>query len=120
MTPGQGHGFGEKPFGSSELARGRDHLDARCAARIAVRLDEGRAVSFDPSRYPSIAHGYAVTVHKAQGATIDRVYTLADPIMNRHAAYVALTRHREGVHLFADRESFPSRAQLDRALSRDG
>ncbi len=90
------------------------------AHRITVRLDEGREVSFDPSRYPSIAHGYAVTVHKAQGATIDQVYTLADPIMNRHAAYVALTRHREGVHLFADRESFPSRAQLDRTLSRDG
>jgi hypothetical protein len=40
--------------------------------------------------------------------------------MNRHAAYVALTRHRAGVDLFADRETFPTRDHLDKALSRSG
>jgi hypothetical protein len=40
--------------------------------------------------------------------------------MNRHAAYVALTRHRAAVDLFADRETFPSREHLDKALSRTG
>ncbi|HEV3459847.1 MAG TPA: AAA family ATPase [Thermoanaerobaculia bacterium] len=88
--------------------------------RLAVRLDDGRTVAFDPVRYNAIAHGYAVTVHKSQGATMDRVYVLADPLMNRHAAYVALTRHRHGVDLFADRETFPSREHLDKALSRSG
>jgi hypothetical protein len=85
---------------------------------LSVRLDDGRTVAFDPARYSAVAHGYAVTVHKAQGATMDRVYVLADPIMNRHAAYVALTRHRAGVDLFADLETFPTRDHLDRALSR--
>jgi ATP-dependent exoDNAse (exonuclease V) alpha subunit len=37
--------------------------------------------------------------------------------MNRHAAYVALTRHRAGVDLFADIETFPTRDHLDKALS---
>jgi len=32
---------------------------------------------------------------------------------------VALTRHREAVHLYADRETFGDRMQLDRALSRE-
>src|ERR1700694_5871173 len=64
--------------------------------------------------------GQAVTVHKAQGVTMDRVYVLADPVMDRHAAYVALTRHRQGVDLFADRETFPSREYLDKVLSRSG
>ena len=88
--------------------------------RLSVRLDEGRTVLFDPARYGSVAHGYAVTVHKSQGATVDRVYVLADPLMNRNAAYVALTRHRDGVHLVADRETFASREQLDKSLSRTG
>jgi AAA domain/Relaxase/Mobilisation nuclease domain/UvrD-like helicase C-terminal domain len=88
--------------------------------RLSVRLDEGRTVAFDPARYGSVAHGYAVTIHKSQGATVDRVYVLADPLMNRNAAYVALTRHRDGVHLFADRETFANREQLDKALSRSG
>jgi Ti-type conjugative transfer relaxase TraA len=88
------------------------------ARRFVARLDDGRRVAFDPERYGAIAHGYAVTLHKSQGATVDRVYTLADPYMDRNATYVALTRHREAVHLYADRETFGDREGLDRALSR--
>jgi Ti-type conjugative transfer relaxase TraA len=87
---------------------------------VAVRLDDGRAVAFDPARRTSVAHGYAVTVHRSEGATVDRVYVLADPRMDRRGASVALTRHRDRVALFADRETFPSREHLDKALSRTG
>jgi ATP-dependent exoDNAse (exonuclease V) alpha subunit len=40
--------------------------------RLTVRLDDGRAVAFHPDEYKDIAHGYAVTIHKSQGATVDR------------------------------------------------
>ena len=40
--------------------------------RVAVRLDDGRAVAFDPVRYSSVAHGYAVPVHRSEGASVDR------------------------------------------------
>jgi len=86
--------------------------------RVEIRLDDGRAVAFDPARHTSVAHGYAVTVHRSEGATVDRVYVLADPRMDRHVASVALTRHHDRVALFADRETFPSREHLDKALSR--
>ena len=86
--------------------------------RFVVRLDDGRRVGFDPAQYSAVAHGYAVTIHKSQGATVDRAYALADPAMGRHATYVALTRHREAVHLFADRQRFADRDGLDKALSR--
>ena len=87
---------------------------------LAVRLDDGRTVAFDPARYRAVAHGYAVGVHRSGHANADRVYVLADPRMNRHAAQVALTRHRDSLDLFADRETFPSREHLDKALSRPG
>ena len=86
--------------------------------RFVARLDDGRRVAFDPRQYDSIAHGYAVTIHKSQGATVDRTYVLADPLMNRNASYVALTRHREGVQVYTDRQTFTDREQLDRSLSR--
>jgi hypothetical protein len=57
-------------------------------------------------------------MQRSEGATVDRVYVLADPGMNRHAAGIALTRHRTRVDLFADRERFPSREHLDKSLSR--
>ena len=86
--------------------------------RFVARLDDGRKVAFDPRQYDRIAHGYAVTIHKSQGATVDRTYVFADPLMNRNASYVALTRHREGVQVYTDRQTFADRDQLDRSLSR--
>jgi Ti-type conjugative transfer relaxase TraA len=86
--------------------------------RFVARLDDGRKVAFHPDQYNHIAHGYAVTIHKSQGATVDRTYVLADPLMNRNASYVALTRHRDGVQVYTDRQTFAERDQLDRSLSR--
>jgi ATP-dependent exoDNAse (exonuclease V) alpha subunit len=39
-------------------------------------------------------HGYAATIHKAQGMTVDRTHVLATPGMDAHGSYVALSRHQ--------------------------
>ncbi|MGQ7489507.1 ATP-binding domain-containing protein, partial [Streptococcus suis] len=46
-------------------------------------------------------YGYAATIHKSQGATVDTVHVLASPSMDAHMTYVALSRHRESVNLYA-------------------
>jgi Ti-type conjugative transfer relaxase TraA len=84
-----------------------------------VRLDDGREVIFDVAEYRHFEQGYALTVHKAQGATVDRTYVLAGEMMDAHLAYVALTRHRKRVDLFYNRVDFPTDAKLMRALARD-
>src|SRR6476620_11667221 len=71
---------------------------------MSVRTDDGRNVSFDLKDYNRIDHGYAATIHKSQGMTVDRTHVLATPGMYRHAAYVALSRHREGVQLHYGRD----------------
>ena len=45
-------------------------------------------------------HGYASTVHKAQGATYDRAFVLATESLTREAGYVAMSRARRGTELF--------------------
>jgi len=87
--------------------------------RLSVMLDDGRAVDFDVKDYGAIDHGYAATVHKAQGMTVDRVHVLATPGLDRHAAYVALSRHRESVELHYGQDDFGDQAKLVRALSRE-
>ncbi|WP_157082327.1 Ti-type conjugative transfer relaxase TraA, partial [Sphingomonas pruni] len=87
--------------------------------RLAVLLDDGRSVAFDIKDYAAIDHGYAATVHKAQGMTVDRVYVLATPGLDRHAAYVALSRHRDSVDMHYGRDDFGDRDKLLRALSRE-
>ena len=92
--------------------------------RLLVRLDSpsgpgrGRAVSVSMADYAAVDHGYATTIHKAQGATMDRAYVLASGTMDRHLTYVAMTRHRDGVTLYADREEFSNVAALSSRLSR--
>ncbi len=68
--------------------------------------------------YNYLAHGYAATIHKLQGVTVDRQYLLASEYFNRHIAYVGLTRHTESVELFWAREKFDSFKDLVRTFSR--
>jgi Ti-type conjugative transfer relaxase TraA len=86
---------------------------------IVVCLDDGRSVAFDTKNYAHVDHGYAATIHKAQGVTVDRTHVLATPGMDRHSTYVALSRHREGVALHYGSDDFADQSKLVRALSRD-
>lgn len=87
--------------------------------RMAVRTDDGRSVAFDTKDYAHIDHGYAATIHKAQGMTVDRAHVLATPGMDSHGAYVALSRHRDGVALHHGRDDFANQSKLVRTLSRE-
>jgi len=89
------------------------------SARLDVRLDDGKRVAFDLKDYAHVDHGYAATFHKAQGVTADRAHVLATPGMDRHAAYVSLSRHRNSVDLHYGRNDFTDGAQLARTLSRE-
>jgi Ti-type conjugative transfer relaxase TraA len=86
---------------------------------MAVRLDDGRSVAFDLKDYAHVDHGYAATIHKSQGVTVDRAHVLATPGMDRHSAYVALSRHRDGVQLHYGRDDFADQRQLTRTLGRE-
>src|SRR5438128_2490498 len=89
------------------------------AQSMTVQTDDGRSVRFDLKDYNRFDHGYAATIHKAQGMTVDRVHVLATPGMDAHGSYVALSRHRDGVNLHYGRDDFASQDRLVRTLLRD-
>ncbi len=89
------------------------------AQSMAVRTDDGREVAFDTKDYAHIDHGYAATIHKAQGMTVDRTHVLATPGMDSHSAYVAMSRHRDGSALHYGRDDFADQSKLVRTLSRE-
>ncbi|MBA4009002.1 MAG: Ti-type conjugative transfer relaxase TraA [Hyphomonas sp.] len=87
--------------------------------RMSVRVDDGRSLAFDLKDYAHVDHGYAATIHKAQGMTVDEAHVLATPGMDSHGAYVALSRHRDSVALHYGRDDFADQARLVRTLSRE-
>jgi hypothetical protein len=70
---------------------------------LSVRLDNGRDVVISEDSYRNIDHGYAATIHKSQGATVDRTFVLATGMMDQHLTYVSMTRHRDRADLYAAR-----------------
>lgn len=47
-----------------------------------------------------VLHGYASTVHVAQGQTVDSVYTLLTRDMTKEHIYVAISRHRNTLQMY--------------------
>ncbi|RWK26978.1 Ti-type conjugative transfer relaxase TraA [Mesorhizobium sp.] len=89
--------------------------------RITVMVGEGdqrRQVTVEQRFYNNFDHGYATTIHKSQGATVDRVKVLASLSLDRHLTYVAMTRHRDDLQLYYGRRSFALNGGLTKILSR--
>ncbi|MBX9875709.1 MAG: Ti-type conjugative transfer relaxase TraA, partial [Beijerinckiaceae bacterium] len=95
---------------------------------ITVRLDgparargEHRTVSLSTGHYAAFDHGYATTIHKTQGATVDRAFVMASGTMDRHLTYVSMTRHRDQATLYAGKDEFKGGMEsLTARLGRDG
>ncbi|MCB1419684.1 MAG: Ti-type conjugative transfer relaxase TraA, partial [Notoacmeibacter sp.] len=88
---------------------------------VVVTIGDGEAakrVEISERVYRNIDHGYATTIHKSQGATVDRVKVLASLSLDRHLTYVAMTRHREDVALYFGQKSFAAAGGLEKLLSR--
>ncbi len=45
-------------------------------------------------------HGYAITAHRAQGATVDRAFVLGSDELYREWGYTALSRHRDEARFY--------------------
>lgn len=92
---------------------------------LTVRLDnvdekeKHQTISFTTDRYNHLDYGYAATIYKGQGVTVDRAFVLSSRYLDRHATYVAMTRHRDGVELFWSKEEFPQYDDMVGVLSRE-
>ena len=96
-------------------------LDAR-TGQLTARMDAagsaGREVTFSPGEFEGFRHGYAGTIYKGQGKTLDRTYLYHTEHWRSAASYVALTRQRESAQVFVARETARDAGQLARQMGR--
>ena len=74
---------------------------------LEARYLDDRTVRGDPT----LQHGYAMTVHVAQGLTVDHAFVLAGPGLNRELGYTALSRGRHTNRLYAARDPDTTRVE---------
>jgi|GEM_PF-1734605 len=87
---------------------------------FVVKIDgKEESLAIDPERYRDFTYGYAATVHKAQGLTVDHTLSYkGNGRWSRFLAYVSMTRHRYGLDIFTDRKTHPDLDSLKRSMGR--
>jgi len=75
--------------------------------QLSVKMDNGKAVSFDANQMRHFDHGYAVTSHSSQGLTADRVLINIDTnvhpeLINPRFAYVSVSRASHDTQIFTN------------------
>ena len=77
---------------------------------IIVEYDDNNKVTYTPDKFINIRHGYAISVHKAQGSefpmVIMPIVNTFNRMMYNKLIYTAVTRAKKSLILVGDRNSF--------------
>jgi len=87
---------------------------------LAVKLagPEGKVINFDAANFGHFRHGYAGTVWKGQGDTLDQTYLYHSEHFRSAPSYVALTRHRKATDLFVATNTAADLTALAKQMAR--
>jgi conjugative relaxase-like TrwC/TraI family protein len=97
-----------RPDGSLDLTIELDRKGADGAPGVA---------RFNTNDFSSLAHGYALTVHRSQGQTVESAWFLYSNFVSHELAYVAMTRHRANFKMHVlDHEREDLEARLSNKL----
>jgi len=91
------------------------HVNAQ-QGTLTLTTDDQRQVTV-PAGWATgrLDHGYALTCHKAQGATVDTALLYGAGALAREAGYVGLSRGRRANHLYVTADTDPARLDDDLA-----
>lgn len=86
--------------------------------RLGTMDKPGQLINVDLRSYNHVDYGYAATIHKSQGVTVDRSFVYGSSSMDRHLAYVSMTRHRDDVKFYSSADEFNDPKKIGAKLSR--
>lgn len=86
--------------------------------QLVVDLDadetgKRRKLTFSPNEFPSVDHGFAVSIHRSQGCTVDHSFVLSSQTLDKNLTYVALTRHRHETGFYTASDIEPRRSLFE-------
>ena len=105
----------------------REHPTEKGHHILRILFAEGGETDIDTSVYRDedadavpINHNFATTIYASQGQTVERVFMIDSPYMNRRLAYVGMSRHTELCDIYFDCTELKERMEKERALRSDG
>ena len=105
--------------GNAGVITGIDTQTGQVTARLDAAADViGREVTWVAAEFEGFRHGYAGTIYKGQGKTLDHTYLLHTHHWRAAASYVALTRQRESAQVFVAEDTARDSGQLARQMGR--
>lgn len=93
-------------------------VEAISGDQMTVRSDRGREITFDTREFTDIDLGYAGTIYRGQGKTLDQTYLLHTHHWRDAASYVAMTRARAQTEVFVGRDQASGLPALAAQMSR--
>jgi Ti-type conjugative transfer relaxase TraA len=99
---------------------GAGTIEAIEGSQVTVKLDgrQANTITFDAKTFDNFRHGYAGTIYRGQGRTLDQTYLYHSEHWRSASSYVALTRHREKTELFVARNTAADVSKLARQMAR--
>ncbi|MDQ0314887.1 AAA family ATPase [Amorphus orientalis] len=85
---------------------------------LTVRSDRGRRIDVDTTAFTNLDLGYAGTIYRGQGKTLDQVYLLHTRHWRDAASYVAMTRSRNETRVFVARDQAKNLTDLAHQMAR--
>ena len=87
---------------------------------VTIERDDrrGETLTFDAATFDKFRHGYAGTIYKGQGRTLDQTYLYHSEHWRSAASYVGLTRHRDKAELFVATNTARDTKELARQMAR--
>lgn len=72
-----------------------------------------KPITINTEKFSSYEYGYATTIHKSQGSTVDHAFVLKSRTMDHHPSlsYVAMTRHSEQMQVYETGKSAMTQKQ---------
>jgi ATP-dependent exoDNAse (exonuclease V) alpha subunit len=82
------------------------------AGSLTLRTDDERDVTVSAlwAAQHDLSHAYAMTLHKAQGLTVDHALLYGSEALTREAGYVGLSRGRRENHVYATTREMAARS----------
>lgn len=104
----------------------RPHPEKRGEKILRLLLAEGGETEIDTSSYRDeehnavpLTHNFATTIYASQGQTVERVFMIDSPYMNRRLAYVGMSRHTELCDIYLDLSELRERMLKDAERRKD-